>query len=106
MADQADGQKKFPALHPSESSAVQMFGWRLRQTDRLQPMICVGNHLRDGLMTGGENQADGFRQGNTLLVLSQWAVLRLHEHLGLKGIRNSIRREKLSSARPMLNTRY
>lgn len=28
VADQADGQKKFPALHPSESSAVQMFGWR------------------------------------------------------------------------------
>ena len=28
IAEQADGQEKFPALHPSESSAVQMFGWR------------------------------------------------------------------------------
>lgn len=28
MADQADGQETFPALHPSEISAVQMFGWR------------------------------------------------------------------------------
>ncbi|CAB1460112.1 unnamed protein product [Pleuronectes platessa] len=26
MAEQADGQEKFPALHPSESWAAQMFG--------------------------------------------------------------------------------
>lgn len=29
-------------------------------------MICVGNHLRDGLMMGGKKQADGFCQGRTL----------------------------------------
>lgn len=51
-------------------------------------MICVGNHLRDGLMTGGEKQADGSRQGNTLALPSQWSGLRLREHLGLKGISN------------------
>ena len=28
VAAQADGQEKFPAFHPSESWAVQMFGWR------------------------------------------------------------------------------
>lgn len=51
-------------------------------------MICVGNHLRDGLMTGGEKPADGSRQGNTLALPSQLSGLRLREHLGLKGISN------------------
>lgn len=88
MADQADGEKKVPALHPSESSAVQMFAWRYRQTDRLPPMICAGNHLRDELMTGGEKQADGSRQGNTLVDPSQWFTPRLREHLGTRGTRN------------------
>lgn len=51
-------------------------------------MICVGNHLRDGLMTGGEKQADGSRQGDALAVPSQRSGLRLREHLGFKIISN------------------
>lgn len=51
-------------------------------------MICVGNHLRDWLMTGGEKQADGSRHGNTLVVLPQRFIERLLEHLGLRRIRN------------------
>ena len=45
-------------------------------------------HLIDGLMTGGEKQADGARQGDALAVPSQWSGLRLREHLGMKGISN------------------
>lgn len=45
-------------------------------------MICVGNRLRDGLMMGGEKQADGFCQGRSLASPSHLSGLSLHKRLG------------------------